>query len=110
MMKKLSLLVLFFVSTISFGQIEDALVFLEAKDPTVVAAALADPSTILSQAALDRKTAQGTSIDDRDVPLNETQMDECCLRSWNGNQYQQSFKPKFRYSSRIYGQEPKQTI
>ena len=72
-MKKLSLLVLFFVSTLSFGQIEDALVFLEAKDPTVVAAALADPSTILSQAALDRKTAQGTPIDDRDVPLNETQ-------------------------------------
>lgn len=73
MMKKLPLLILVFVSTLSFGQIEDALVFLEAKDPAVVAAALADPSTILSQAAIDRKTAQGTSIDDRDVPLNETQ-------------------------------------
>jgi hypothetical protein len=77
MMKKLSLLLLFgFVSTLSFAQIEDALVFLEAKDPAVVSAALANPITILTQAALDRKNAQGTPIDDRDVPLNETQKAE----------------------------------
>lgn len=73
MMKKLSLLILVFVSTFSFAQTEDALVFLEAKDPAVVSAALADPITILTQAALDRKNAQGIAIDDRDVPLNETQ-------------------------------------
>ena len=52
---------------------EDALVFLEAKNPSVVAAALANPSTILTQAALNRKATQGITIDDRDVPLNETQ-------------------------------------
>ena len=73
MMKKLSLLVLVFISTFSFAQTEDALVYLEAKDPTVVAAGLADPVTILTQAAIDRKNAQGIVIDDRDVPLNETQ-------------------------------------
>src|SRR5690606_12910847 len=73
MMKKLSLLFIVFISTLSFAQIEDALVYLEAKDPAVVAAALSNPITILTQAALDRKNAQGTAIDDRDVPLNETQ-------------------------------------
>lgn len=72
-MKKLSLLFFVFISTFSFGQIEDALVFLEAKDPAVVTAALAAPITILTQAAIDRKNAQGITIDERDVPLNETQ-------------------------------------
>lgn len=73
MMKKLSLLIIVLVSTLSVAQTEDALVFLEAKDPAVVAAALAAPITILTQAALDRKNAQGIAIDDRDVPLNEAQ-------------------------------------
>jgi hypothetical protein len=73
MMKKLSLLLLLFVSSFSFAQTEDALVYLEAKDPAVVSAALAAPITILTQAAIDRKNAQGIAIDDRDVPLNETQ-------------------------------------
>ncbi|MRT17953.1 S8 family serine peptidase [Vitellibacter sp. q18] len=73
MMKKLFPLLLLFVSTLSVAQTQDALVFLEAKDPAVVSAALADPLTILTQAAIDRKTAQGINIDDRDVPLNETQ-------------------------------------
>ncbi len=71
-MKKLSLLFIVFISAISFAQ-EDALVFLEAKDPAIVSAALANPISILTQAALDRKNAQGIAIDDRDVPLNETQ-------------------------------------
>jgi len=73
MMKKLSLLLILFVSTFSFAQTEDALVFLEAKDPAVVSAALAAPITIMTQAAIDRKNAQGITIDDRDVPLNEIQ-------------------------------------
>lgn len=72
-MKKLSLLILVFVSTFSFAQTEDALVFMEAKDPAVVSAALAAPITIMTQAAIDRKNTQGIAIDDRDVPLNETQ-------------------------------------
>lgn len=71
-MKKLFLLLFTFVSTLTFAQIEDALVFLETKDPIAVSAALADPITILTQAALNRKSAQGITIDERDVPLNET--------------------------------------
>lgn len=70
-MKKLYLILFAFVSTLSFAQMEDALVFLEAKDPTVISAALANPISILSQAALNRKTAHAIAIDDRDVPLNE---------------------------------------
>lgn len=73
MMKKLSLLIILFVSTFGLAQTEDALVFLEPKDPVVVAAALANPITILTQAAIDRKNVQGIDIDDRDVPLNEIQ-------------------------------------
>ncbi|WP_271425030.1 S8 family peptidase [Aequorivita sinensis] len=73
-MKKLFLLLVFaFVSTLSFAQLEDALVFLEPKDPSVVSAALADPATILTTAAINRKLAQGIAIDERDVPLNEVQ-------------------------------------
>ena len=81
-MKKLSLLVFLLASTLSFGQIEDALVFLEAKDPAVVAAALANPNSILSQAAINRKNAQGTPIDSRDVPLNESQ--KAAIEAANG--------------------------
>lgn len=72
-MKKLSLLFIVFVSTLSFAQTEDALVFLESKDPAVVSAALAAPITILTQAAINRKNAQSIAIDERDVPLNEIQ-------------------------------------
>ncbi|MDP2687721.1 MAG: S8 family peptidase [Aequorivita sp.] len=71
-MKKLSLLFIVFISTLSFAQTEDALVFFEAKDPATVSAALANPITILTQPALNRKNAQGIVIDARDVPLNET--------------------------------------
>lgn len=72
-MKKLLLLTIILISTFSFSQTQDALVFLEAKDPVVVAAALANPISIMTQAAINRKTAQGTVIDHRDVPLNEIQ-------------------------------------
>ncbi len=68
-MKKLLLLLVILISQFSFAQ-EDALVFFADKEN--VAAALANPNTILSQASLDRKQLQGTAIDARDVPLNET--------------------------------------
>ncbi|WP_034259509.1 S8 family peptidase [Aequorivita capsosiphonis] len=72
-MKKLLLLAIIFISFFSFAQNQEALVLLEAKDPAVVAAALANPISIMTQAAIDRKMAQGTAIDNRDVPLNEVQ-------------------------------------
>ena len=70
-MKKILLLLTIFVTQINFAQ-EDALVFFEAKDPAVVSQALANPLTILTQDAIDRKQLQSTPIDARDVPLNET--------------------------------------
>ena len=52
------------------AQLEDAWVYLTDKQN--VAAALADPLTILTQKAIDRKALHSVAIDDRDVPVNET--------------------------------------
>src|SRR5690554_1159886 len=49
---------------------EDAWVYLTDKEN--VAQALANPISILTQVALDRKLAHGVPIDARDVPVNET--------------------------------------
>ncbi len=69
-MKKLSLLIVIFISTLSFAQTEEALVFFADKED--VATSIANPISIMTQAAIDRKMAQGIVIDERDVPLNET--------------------------------------
>lgn len=74
-MKKTLFLFLIFSSSIVFSQ-EEALVFFADKEN--VASSLANPITILTQAAINRKTTQGIVIDERDVPLNEnykTQID-----------------------------------
>lgn len=60
---------LLFAVSVSFAQ-EDALVFFADKQN--VATSIANPITILSQAAINRKIAQGIAIDERDVPVNET--------------------------------------
>lgn len=57
-------------STVSFGQTEDALIFFADKED--VAGSIANPITILTQEALDRKALHQVPIDERDVPLNET--------------------------------------
>ncbi len=67
-MKKILLFFIILSSPFLFSQ-EDALVFFADKEN--VAEALANPITILTQAAINRKTAQGIAIDERDVPLNE---------------------------------------
>src|SRR5690554_6749937 len=67
-MKKTLLFFLLISSSFVFSQ-EEALVFFADKEN--VAASIANPITILSQEALDRKSAQGIEIDERDVPLNE---------------------------------------
>src|SRR5690554_7502833 len=56
--------------TVSFAQTEEALVFFADKEN--VEASLANPITILTQEALDRKYLHNIPIDERDVPLNET--------------------------------------
>jgi|TARA_R110000787_G_scaffold41071_19_gene101707 serine protease AprX len=53
----------------AFAQSQDAWVFFADKEN--VEASLADPILILTQEAIDRKTLQGTPIDERDVPVNE---------------------------------------
>jgi len=68
MKKIVLLLVVLFISKNSFAQ-DDALVFFADKQN--VEASLADPITILTQAAIDRKQLHNTVIDERDVPVNE---------------------------------------
>jgi len=68
-MKKLLLLVSFIIIQQSYGQTQDAWVFFADKEN--VAESLADPILIMTQEAINRKTLQGTPIDERDVPVNE---------------------------------------
>lgn len=68
-MQKLLCLVFFCCSFLGFSQ-EDAWVYLS--DKANVSAALANPISILSQKAIDRKNAHTVAIDVRDVPVNET--------------------------------------
>ncbi|WNH12113.1 S8 family serine peptidase [Thalassobellus suaedae] len=66
----LSLLVLvFFTITFSHAQ-QDAWVYITDKQD--VANSIANPISILSQKAIDRKAAHGVVIDERDVPVNES--------------------------------------
>src|SRR5690554_387866 len=70
-MKKTTLIIFsILVSTLCFAQNEEALVFFADKED--VEASLANPITILTQEALDRKYLHNIPIDERDVPLNET--------------------------------------
>jgi len=69
MKKKLLFIGLIFFQLLAFPQ-EDAWVFLNAK--ANVANALANPLTILTQDAIDRKNNHIVVIDFRDVPVDET--------------------------------------
>lgn len=68
MKTKLLLLILLVFQLKAFAQ-QDAWVYLADKEN--VAASLANPITILSQQAIDRKNAHAVPIDERDVPVNE---------------------------------------
>lgn len=70
MKKNLPLLSIIFFQFFLFSQTEDAWMFLNAKDD--VANALANPLTILTQDAIERKNLHGVAIDFRDVPVDET--------------------------------------
>lgn len=67
-MKKFLFLMAFVTLGVMYAQ-EDALVFLADKEN--VAASLANPISILTQDAIDRKQLHNTAIDERDVPVNE---------------------------------------
>jgi len=68
MLKKYLCISLFFVQIFAFAQ-EDAWIYLLDKEN--VATAIANPITILTQKAIDRKAAHSVAIDSRDVPVNE---------------------------------------
>jgi len=69
MIKKITVLLLLFLTITSYAQ-EDAWIYLT--DKPNVSAALANPISILTQKALDRKQKHNISIDARDVPVNES--------------------------------------
>lgn len=69
MKQHLLTVILIVLPIIGFSQQQDAWVYLTDKQN--VSAALADPITILTQKAVDRKNAHGVVIDLRDVPVNE---------------------------------------
>ncbi len=73
-MKKLLLVFAILFIQQSFAQSQDAWVFFADKEN--VEASLADPILIMTQEAIDRKTLQGTPIDERDVPVNEVYITE----------------------------------
>lgn len=70
-MKRISVLLFFFsfFNFTAFSQIEDAWVYLVDKQD--VASSIANPISILTQKAVDRKNAHAIAIDSRDVPVNE---------------------------------------
>ncbi len=62
-----------------FSQNEDAWVYLS--DKANVTTSIANPITILSQKAIDRKNAHNVVIDERDVPVNETYISQLKLQT-----------------------------
>ncbi|QIE58970.1 S8 family serine peptidase [Rasiella rasia] len=72
-MKKIFVLLSFVISTTAMAQ-QDALVFFV--DKADVATSIANPISILTQDALDRKAMHGIAIDERDVPVNEVYITE----------------------------------
>ena len=68
-MRKLFLVLTILSIQQGVAQSQDAWVFFADKENVEVY--LADPILIMTQEAIDRKTLQGTPIDERDVPINE---------------------------------------
>ncbi|MBT8266779.1 MAG: S8 family serine peptidase [Bacteroidia bacterium] len=73
MIKKILFISLFFLHSFIFSQ-EDAWVFFSDKEN--VAESIANPITILTQASIDRKALHTIPIDERDVPVNESYIDQ----------------------------------
>lgn len=70
MTKRILIFSLLWFPFIASAQIEDAWVYLTDKEN--VATKIANPITILTQKAIDRKNKHGVSIDARDVEVNES--------------------------------------
>ena len=70
MTKRTLIFTLIWLPFFASAQIEDAWVYLTDKEN--VASKIANPTTILTQKAIDRKNKHGVTIDARDVEVNET--------------------------------------
>ncbi len=79
MKRHLLAVILIVLPILGFSQQQDAWVYLTDKQN--VPAALADPITILTQKAVDRKNAHGVVIDERDVPVNENYISQLKAQS-----------------------------
>ena len=77
MNKIFTLILLFFISN-SFAQ-EDAWIYLT--DKPNVSVSIANPISILTQKAIDRKANHNISIDERDVPVNETYISDLKIQT-----------------------------
>jgi len=69
-MKRIFFLFAFVFSLNAFSQVEDAWFFI--KDKPNSATFLANPLTMLSQQALDRRNKVGVSLDEKDVPIDKS--------------------------------------
>src|SRR6056300_1480662 len=69
-MKKFLLFLIFIYSTTFFAQQEDAWLFF--KDKPNAAAYTANPLTMLTQKAIDRREKQNITIDETDVPIHQS--------------------------------------
>jgi hypothetical protein len=78
MIRTLTMLLLLLTSINSYAQ-EDAWIYLT--DKPNVSAALANPITILTQKAIDRKQNHNITIDARDVPVNEAYISDLKTQS-----------------------------
>lgn len=76
------------LAQLSFGQQVHAWVYFT--DKPNVATSLANPSTILTQRALDRKARHNIVLDQRDVPMNQSYVNQ--VKSSNGITYKAQSK------------------
>ncbi|MFC4721137.1 S8 family serine peptidase [Geojedonia litorea] len=79
-MKHLFVVFIFFAGSFPALSQQDAWVYLSDKEN--VSASLANPTTILTQKALNRKNRHNVAIDERDVPVNENYISQ--LKSQTG--------------------------
>lgn len=73
-MKKLYFLLIITIANFGYAQIEDAWVYFNDKPSS--ATFLANPLSMLTQRAIDRRSAQNISIDISDVPVEQTYINQ----------------------------------
>ena len=73
-MKKLCIFFLLFTSATVFSQVQDAWVYFNAKPSAQIY--LDAPDKMLSQRALDRRANQNISLDSKDIPIEQSYINQ----------------------------------